>query len=387
MIGPESPENHVTQKYTNTIIGRYANRIPVGTHVLERRGIKNEFTAVANGGVTYSLINLICTNDLGLIAIENPRVSLHGGPQGFDATIWTLITPDMPAALFTPIELGHLSASSAHAIFRLISPDGDQGYPGKLIVEALIALVGAKEQERKSATPVDHTPHETPEYDVGSIVVVYRAKLDEGEKKLVTPINLTQVRVFSLNIQEVLINLEKHWGFNLDASMNDNSPTVKDHILTIKVGTYILLWCYMNLNFENRQADKFAELDPDSLCTGTFLKTTDYPSHMHVSKRIGERFPDKSYGMTTASRCLAKLISNVLSDDFYLFQKSASPTPSRIPLSSFDAQLDVIGGLLQPSNNQQTPDGKGVNRPEPVVELVSPKSGIKLAFDTNRVSL
>lgn len=49
VIGPELPEDHVTQKYTNTIIGRYANRIPVGTHTLERSGIKSSFTAKANG--------------------------------------------------------------------------------------------------------------------------------------------------------------------------------------------------------------------------------------------------------------------------------------------------------------------------------------------------
>lgn len=61
VVGPQSPEDHVTQKYTNTIIGRYANRIPVGTHVIERHGIKNEFTAVANGGLPTSLVvSVLC---------------------------------------------------------------------------------------------------------------------------------------------------------------------------------------------------------------------------------------------------------------------------------------------------------------------------------------
>lgn len=49
VIGPESARDHVSQKYTNTIVGRYANRIPVGTHVVERNGISSEFTAQANG--------------------------------------------------------------------------------------------------------------------------------------------------------------------------------------------------------------------------------------------------------------------------------------------------------------------------------------------------
>lgn len=110
--------------------------------------------------------------------------------------IWTLLTPDTPPTLFTAAELDHLSPSSstsAHAVFRLISPDGDQGYPGKLVIEALVALVGPGEQERKYKVAGDHS--ETPEYDLGSIVLVYRAKLDEGGNKTVTPVNLTQVRI------------------------------------------------------------------------------------------------------------------------------------------------------------------------------------------------
>lgn len=54
-------------------------------------------------------------------------------------------------------------------------------------------------------------------------------------------------------------------------------------------------------------------------------------------------------------------------------------------MSFFNAQLDIIGDLLQPLNDKQTPAGKDL--PEPVVELASSESGIRLTFDTNRVSL
>lgn len=67
----------------------------------------------------------------------------------------------------------------------MVSPDCDQGYPRKLVVEALIALIAPDERNVE-------TPH--PETSIGSIVLVYRAKLDEGDKELVTPVNLTQVR-------------------------------------------------------------------------------------------------------------------------------------------------------------------------------------------------
>ncbi|GLB40742.1 putative galactose mutarotase-like protein [Lyophyllum shimeji] len=311
VIGPERPEDHVTQKYTNTIVGRYSNRIPAGTHILERNGIRSEFTAVAN---------------------ENPRVSLHGGPTGFDAVPWTLLTPENPATLFTEAEIKHLSSPNVtHAIFRLVSPDGDQGYPGKLVVEALIALVAPGAQERKYRTPADVPQVVGPEYDLGSIVLTYRAKLDEEGKKVVTPVNLTQ-----------------HWGFNLEGSLRDGPlPTVKEHDLTIK-------------------SDRVAELGPDALFTGNFLLAKDNPSHAHDTKKIGYLFPEKSY------------------DDYYLLQNpGVDQFPSRVPLSSFSPKLNLIKDVLQPANDDRGSPTRG-NRPAPVVELSSDKSGIKLVFDTNQ---
>ena len=57
-------------------------------------------------------------------------------------------------------------------MFRLKSPDGDQGYPGELTVEVLFALLGPDA-----------------EGSLGSLLYVYRAKVDKG----LTPVNLTQV--------------------------------------------------------------------------------------------------------------------------------------------------------------------------------------------------
>ena len=58
VIGPEDPKEHLQKKYTNTIVGRYANRIPVGTHELERNGVKSLFVAQANG-MSVSSSNLM----------------------------------------------------------------------------------------------------------------------------------------------------------------------------------------------------------------------------------------------------------------------------------------------------------------------------------------
>ncbi|KAJ7253421.1 galactose mutarotase-like domain-containing protein [Mycena rebaudengoi] len=306
VIGPESPEGHETQKYTNSVIGRYSNRLPVGTHKIERNGISSEITALAN---------------------ESPRVSLHGGPVGFDAVAWTLLTPDAPPTLFTAKELAQIPISaspSSHAVFRLVSPDGDQGFPGKLVVEVLVALVEPGPQERIYRKPGDTT--ESEEYDLGSVVFVYRAKLDEGDRKIVTPVNLTQ-----------------HWGFNLEASQRDSSDTVsvKNHTLTIK-------------------SDRIVNRDADSLPIG-FLPSSGTP-HDHASKTIGDQFPESGY------------------DDFYSF-KTFKKVPTRIPVSSF-AEVDLLKDVLRPSNDP-SPAGRG-DRSDPVVELRSAKSGLKLAFDTNQ---
>ncbi|KAG6832745.1 hypothetical protein H0H87_000594 [Tephrocybe sp. NHM501043] len=105
---------------------------------------------------------------------------------------WKQLSPEDPPTLFTEAELSSLSSpSTSYAVFRLISPDGDEGYQGKLVTEALVALIGPGEQDRKSRASAD-AQAATPEYDLGSIVLTYRAKLDE-ERKVVTPVNLTQV--------------------------------------------------------------------------------------------------------------------------------------------------------------------------------------------------
>ncbi|KAG6827911.1 hypothetical protein H0H92_009980 [Tricholoma furcatifolium] len=307
VVGPEDPEGHVTQKYVNTIIGRYSNRIPVGKHSFERKGIRGEITAPAN---------------------EGTKVSLHGGIVGFDSKPWIQLDAENAPTLFSEAELNSLSSpDTSYAVFRLVSPDGDEGFPGKLVTEALVALVGPGKQERKS-----HASKDIPEYDLGSVLLVYRAKLDE-DKPTVTPVNLTQ-----------------HWGFNLDASLREGDlANVKEHTLNLK-------------------SDRAAKLDEVALPTHDYLLATEHPLHGHNGKQIGELFPEKGY------------------DDFYLLQnEGASHIPTRIPLSSFDSKFDLIKDTVLPTNDAQGNSTRG-NRPAPVAELASAKSGIRLIFDTNRTS-
>ncbi|KAF5347395.1 hypothetical protein D9758_011255 [Tetrapyrgos nigripes] len=344
VIGPEDPTGHVTQKYTNTIIGRYANRIPVGKHSLERNGYKAEFEAMANGGLFLPKTSFVFwfsrnTETHHGALTENPRVSLHGGPQGFNTRTFSLIdisiSSSAPPTLFSKAELARLTASSSNAeypssfaLFRHTSPSGDQGYPGTLLVEALIALIPPAHRPMTYLKPGESVEESKTESALGSIVYVYRAKLLDGE---VTAVNLTN-----------------HWGFNLDASLNKESTEladVKGHTLLMK-------------------ADRIVARDADSLNTGNFISTSSAAEHNHNGKKIGEGYPEAGY------------------DDYYVFQPQTVNIPKRVSISSLSSSdFDLVKDLLTPAIPNQAAQGA---RSPTVVELASTKSGLKLSFDTNQ---
>ncbi|EGN92376.1 hypothetical protein SERLA73DRAFT_191225 [Serpula lacrymans var. lacrymans S7.3] len=302
VIGPEAPEDHTVVKYTNTIVGRYANRVPVGTHTVDKDGVSSQFTAITN---------------------ESPQVSLHGGPTGFDQRAWTQLPSLSSATLFTPAEISAIAEAapgeSSAAIFTLTSEDGDQGYTGRLLLEVLIAVVQPGPGRTTGGA----------EHELGSVVIVYRAKVDEkAGEKVVTPINITQ-----------------HWGFNLDASLKDGPDSLS----------------VMNHNM-NMKSTHVAELLPNHLPSGNYIPIAEADggsgAHVHGNKRIGDGFPKGGY------------------DDYYLLSpRPASASPHRIPLSSFAPSLDLVKGLLVGG------------RRDPVLELSSDRSGLAVEFDTNQAGL
>lgn len=113
-------------------------------------------------------------------------VSLHGGPNALDTVLFEQIKPEA-SVLFGPAELAALKATEySSTIFTATMPDGHNGYPGAVRVETLIALVDPAQVPEISAP--QHV-------DLGSILIVYRARLAEPNQ--ITPINLTQVSIFS----------------------------------------------------------------------------------------------------------------------------------------------------------------------------------------------
>ncbi|KQT33819.1 aldose epimerase [Sphingomonas sp. Leaf412] len=119
-----------TPNYFGVTVGRYANRIAGGTFRLD--------------GHTYQLTRNDKTN------------SLHGGTRGFDRQLWRIVSVR--------------SGPSASVTLALTSPDGDQGYPGKLDVTVTYALD-----------------------DNGALTIDFDAKTDKP-----TVVNLTNHAIFDL---------------------------------------------------------------------------------------------------------------------------------------------------------------------------------------------
>lgn len=90
-----------TQRRWGGVIGRYAGRIADARFVLDGR--THKLTPGRNG------------------------VTLHGGPDGYDSRMWHAET--------------RRDAASSAAIFRLTSPAGDQGFPGRLTVDVTYRLM------------------------------------------------------------------------------------------------------------------------------------------------------------------------------------------------------------------------------------------------------
>ncbi len=93
VLGHPGPEDYLSSPaYLGATVGRYANRIAGGRFDLGGRGVQ------------------LRTNDRGN--------TLHGGPDGFDRRIWEGV-----------------DHGDDHLALRLVSLDGDQGFPGRLVAE------------------------------------------------------------------------------------------------------------------------------------------------------------------------------------------------------------------------------------------------------------
>ncbi|SEQ85117.1 aldose 1-epimerase [Faunimonas pinastri] len=147
VLGFERLEDYVGQSpYFGATVGRFANRIARGRFKLD--GEIHELPC--NDGDNH----------------------LHGGPHGFGTRVWTIE-----------------SLTQSSVLLKLVSADGDQGYPGEVTAEC--------------------------SYEVsadGTLIVSYSASTD----------------------RETVVNLAQHTYFNLDGA-----PTILDHKLQLAADAYL----------------------------------------------------------------------------------------------------------------------------------------------------
>jgi aldose 1-epimerase len=106
---PDVEERLASGDYIGGTIGRYANRIAGGRFRLGDRDVQLQ------------------THDRGN--------SLHGGPDGFDRRLWEVV-----------------DAGRDHAHLRLVSPDGDMGFPGTVTADVHYRVEGGSVDVRMEAT-------------------------------------------------------------------------------------------------------------------------------------------------------------------------------------------------------------------------------------------
>ncbi len=145
VLGHNSLDGYLNCKidrFLGCVVGRVGNRI-------------------ANGKFTFK-------GKQYTIAQNNGKNTLHGGNKGFDMKVWDVVS---------------VSKNEIH--FRLVSPDGDEGFPAKLTVDMIYRLT-----------------------DDNAFEIVYNAVSDS----------------------DTLVNLTHHSFFNLHGEGNGS---INDHILTI----------------------------------------------------------------------------------------------------------------------------------------------------------
>ncbi|CNH17140.1 aldose 1-epimerase [Yersinia thracica] len=115
LLGCQTPADYLRQRaYLGATVGRYANRIAKAQITVEGE----TFHLIANQG-------------------EN---QLHGGPEGFHTRRWKKVKQD-----------------EKQVTYQLFSPDGDQGFPGNLTVEAQYLLTEDNRLEIHYQAQVDKT--------------------------------------------------------------------------------------------------------------------------------------------------------------------------------------------------------------------------------------
>lgn len=206
VLGQDSLEDYVAKNpYFGAIIGRYGNRIADGKFEIQ--------------GVAYQL------------ARNDGDNHLHGGLQGFDKKVWQMAT--------------FVTENSAGVELNLVSPDGDQGYPGTLATKVVYELTNSNTLDmRFSATSdkptiVNMTQHSyfnlagegsilnhTLQVNADNYTPIDNALIPTGEISPVqgTPFDFLQPKAIGENISDKNQQLEFGLGYDHNFILNVETP-------------------------------------------------------------------------------------------------------------------------------------------------------------------
>lgn len=152
VLGFEQLGDYVAHSpYCGCVAGRYANRIAEGRCVID--------------GKSYQLTR----NEAG-------RTHLHGGETGFSHRVWQI-----------------LDHGPQHVTLELVSPDGEEGYPGTLTARCTYRILGA-----------------------GELAIELTATTDRA----------------------TIVNLATHSYFNLDSGF-EGGDDILDHVLEVPAAHYL----------------------------------------------------------------------------------------------------------------------------------------------------
>ncbi len=150
VLGYDTPQEYLSNScYFGAVIGRNCNRIEKGRFMID--------------GVTYQL------------PINDNENNLHSGPDGMNARMW---------------EVSEMDETARRITFRLLSPDGDNGFPGNFDISVSYTLT-----------------------DEDAVVLRYRGSSDK----------------------DTIANMTNHSYFNLAGHA---SGSIEDHILQLTAASY-----------------------------------------------------------------------------------------------------------------------------------------------------
>lgn len=115
---PTVAAGEASAKRHGSIVGRYAGRIGGGAYTLDGRDIK--------------------------LPVNAQGAALHGDPNGFEKRVWR--------------RRDVADAESIGCVFELVSPDGDQGHPGRLTLSVTYRLLRKQNEYRIEFGAVTDAP-------------------------------------------------------------------------------------------------------------------------------------------------------------------------------------------------------------------------------------